>query len=195
MIILGDEQVLVASLISELRAHKDTLLRLIGTDSDTWWTPPVTITPEMVPLVRLTVKEIERIARQVPGGAANVQDIYPLAPLQEGALFHYLLGGRKGDPYLTTNLLSFDSRPRLDAYLEALRGVIGRHDALRTAVMWEDLAEPVQVVWRKAALPVEEVVLDPEAGDVAKQLYARFNSRRYRIDLRRAPLNSRIHRR
>ena len=44
------------------------------------------------------------------------------------------------------------------------------------------------MVWRKAALPVEEVVLDPAAGDAAKQLYARFTPGRCGIDLRRAPL-------
>ncbi|MDP9040030.1 MAG: amino acid adenylation domain-containing protein, partial [Acidobacteriota bacterium] len=145
------------------------------------------ITPEMLPLVRLTAEEIERIVSRVPGGAANVQDIYPLAPLQEGILFHHLMEG-EGDPYLLGSLYSFDSRGRLENYLKALEAVIARHDILRTAVMWEGLTEPVQVVWREAVLPVEEVELDRGAGDVAKQLYARFNPRRHRIDVHQAPL-------
>ena len=188
LVLLGAEHALDQSFIGNLRIHKDALLRLIGSENDVWWSPPVTITPEMLPLVRMTAEEIEKVVGQVPGGAANVQDIYPLAPLQEGILFHHLLGGEKGDPYLSAFQLRFDSRTRLEAYLQALRAVIDRHDILRTAVMWEDLSEPVQVVWRKAVLPIEEVALDPAAGDVAKQLCARFNPRRRGIDLRCAPL-------
>ena len=66
--------------------------------------------------------------------------------------------------------------------------VIHRHDILRTAVVWEGLPEPVQVVWRHAPLHVEEVKLDPAAGDIAEQLQARFDPRHYRLDIRQAPL-------
>src|SRR5579862_9327976 len=187
IILLGDEEKMDASLVNQLREQKTTLCELIGGDTDKWWTPQFSITPEMLSLVELKQEEIERIVSGVRGGAANVQDIYPLAPLQEGILFHHLMGA-EGDPYLLGVLCSFDSRQRLDRYLDALQAVVNRHDILRTAVVWEGISEPVQVVWRKAALPVEEVELDAAAGDVGQQLYARFNPRRHRIDVREAPL-------
>ncbi len=145
------------------------------------------ITPEMLPLVDLKQEEIDQIIERVPGGIANAQDIYALSPLQKGILFHHLMGG-EGDPYLVAMRLSFESRTRLDTYVKAMRAVIERHDILRTAVVWEGLREPVQVVWREAVLPVEEVELAPGTGDMAGQLYALFNPRQYRIDVRQAPL-------
>jgi amino acid adenylation domain-containing protein/non-ribosomal peptide synthase protein (TIGR01720 family) len=145
------------------------------------------ITPQMLPLVELRQREIDAIVAGVPGGAANVKDIYPLAPLQEGILFHHLMNVW-GDTYLHHFLLAFETRERLDDFLEALRGMIARHDILRTAVAWEGLREPAQVVWREAPLPFEEVALDPSQGEIADQLLARFGPQRTRPDVGRAPL-------
>jgi len=145
------------------------------------------ITPEMLPLVQLQQADIERIVATVPGGAANVQDIYPLAPLQEGILYHHITA-EQGDPYLLQSQLAFDSLERVEAFAAALREVMARHDTLRTSVLWEGLTTPVQVVWREAILPVQEVKLDPANGPVIEQLHARFNARRYRLDVSQAPL-------
>ena len=128
-----------------------------------------------------------RSCRGYPGGAANVQDIYPLAPLQEGILFHHLME-REGDAYLLPTLLGFASREALDRFVETLQAVVDRHDILRTAVVWEGLDEPVQVVQRQAALPVETVVCDGAKGEAAAQLRQRYDPRHYRIDVRQAPL-------
>ena len=54
LLLRGKQEALDSSLIGELRTHKAALFGLIGTDSDAWWSPPITITPEMLPLVRLT---------------------------------------------------------------------------------------------------------------------------------------------
>ena len=143
------------------------------------------ITPRMLPLVDLDADQIQRIVRTVSGGAGNIQDIYPLAPLQEGILFHHLLS-EHGDVYVVPMLLSLVSRQRLDELIAALQGVVDRHDVLRTAVLWEQLPRPVQVVYRRVSLPVEPIVLD-SGRDPLEQLEERMKPERQRLDLRRAP--------
>ena len=71
----------------------------------------------------------------VPGGTGNVQDIYPLTPLQESILFPHLADDRNS--CLAAMLMGLDNRARLEAYVGALQAVIERHDILRTAIRWK----------------------------------------------------------
>ena len=147
----------------------------------------VAITPQMLPLVDLTADQIELIVQSVPGGASNVQDIYPLAPLQEGILFHSLLNDQGGDTYILPLVLSVSSRDRVQDLVAALQSVIVRHDILRTAILWKNLPRPVQVVYRHANLPVEEVALQPDV-DPEEQIKEWLKPVRQRLNLDQAPL-------
>ncbi|WP_153043711.1 condensation domain-containing protein, partial [Xenorhabdus sp. KK7.4] len=141
------------------------------------------ITPEMLPLVTLSQTAIDTIAASVTGGHANVQDIYPLSPLQAGILFHYQLQTER-DAYLLNSVLAFDSRVYRDDFLNALQQVIDRHDILRTAVCWQGLSQPVQVVWRQAGLTVHDFI-PASPANIPAQLQA---SLPYRRAISQAPL-------
>ncbi|WP_051740731.1 non-ribosomal peptide synthetase [Streptomyces xylophagus] len=147
------------------------------------------ITPEMVAPTELTAEDIDRITAAVPGGAANIADIYPLAPLQGPLVSHRAAAGAdSADPYILQVVLGFQAPARLDAFLDALQHVIDRHDVLRTAFLWEGLREPVQVVLRKAPLPVQQMAFDEGPGadvlDPADRLVA---AAPVTMDLTRAP--------
>ncbi|WP_334190496.1 amino acid adenylation domain-containing protein, partial [Noviherbaspirillum sp.] len=200
LIVQGKRNALEPALLDLLRSNKSELIQLIEAGK---YTAPrnmavelpkngipigcAAITPEMLTLVELSKADIDRIVGSVEGGAANIQDIYPLAPLQEGILFHYLLEN-KGDMYLAPMMYDFATEAQLHEYINALQAVINRHDILRTSIFWKGMTEPVQVVWRKAPLTVEQIEVDPLLGNAAENLRTRFDPGHYRIDIGQAPL-------
>ncbi|XP_031632773.1 uncharacterized protein LOC116346715 [Contarinia nasturtii] len=146
-----------------------------------------TITPNKLPLISLSQAEIDAIVKQIPGGVANIQDIYGLGPLQHGIVFRHLMA-KHGDPYLLGTHLHFKNRLALERYSDAMQQVINRHDALRTAFFWDGLNEPVQVVLRHASLKLTEVTLNDTNKSALEQLNDRFNASNFRLDLKQAPL-------
>lgn len=144
------------------------------------------ILPDMLPLAKLSLQDIAAITAAIPEGAANIQDIYPLLPLQEGMLFHHLMQTEQ-DTYVLRTVLAFDCKDRLDNFLAALNRVIARHDVLRTVVLWEGLSQPVQVVLRQVTLVATEMASVEAPEDL---LLGPAVRQRFRLDVRHAPLLS-----
>ncbi len=84
----------------------------------------------------------------------NVEDIYPLSPMQQGILFHSLYAPESG-VYLEQG--SWMLRGSLDtgAFQRAWQKAVERHPSLRTAFVSEGVDEPLQVVTRQVSLPFD----------------------------------------
>jgi iturin family lipopeptide synthetase B/iturin family lipopeptide synthetase C len=76
---------------------------------------------------------------------AKIQDIYPLAPMQEGMLFHYLNRDTASAYFEQT---SYRLHGQLDVGIvkKSLDELMRRHDILRTAFVHEGVKRPMQVV-------------------------------------------------
>ncbi|MGE0127957.1 MAG: condensation domain-containing protein [Blastocatellales bacterium] len=81
----------------------------------------------------------------------NVEDIYPLSPVQQGMLFHALYDPKAG-MYLEQKTCFLNGDLNVSAFERAWRRVVERHPVLRTAFVWQGLDEPMQVVRQKASL-------------------------------------------
>ncbi|MFI0776429.1 non-ribosomal peptide synthase/polyketide synthase [Streptomyces sp. NPDC021212] len=104
-------------------------------------------TPSDFPLARLDQHQVDLIA----GDGRDVEDIYPLTPLQAGMLFHGLVDTRGA--YFDQIALRIGGIADPDAFAAAWQRVVDRTPVLRSEVRWEGLEEPVQVVRRHAVLP------------------------------------------
>ncbi|MGF6097386.1 amino acid adenylation domain-containing protein [Pseudomonas sp. 18175] len=110
------------------------------------------LTPSDFPLLAVQQDQLDQLA--VP--ARQVQDLYPLSPMQQGMLFHSLYQQGAGD-YI--NQLRTDVEGlELERFAEAWQQAMDRHDILRSAFLWGGAFEqPVQLVHKHLAFPLQVV--------------------------------------
>ncbi|MEO7195211.1 MAG: amino acid adenylation domain-containing protein, partial [Pseudonocardiaceae bacterium] len=129
-------------------------------------------TPSDFPLARLDQAGVDRLA----GDGRSVEDIYPLTPLQAGMVFHSLVDTDSA-PYVDQFRLRLSGVSDAQALGVACQRVVDRTPALRSSVVWDGVAEPLQVVYREVAVPtryddwrdMSEVELDRALARVAAE--------------------------
>jgi amino acid adenylation domain-containing protein len=118
-----------------------------------------------------------------------VEDSYPLAPMQQGMLFHSLYAARSG-VYVQQLVCVLHEPLEVPLFKRAWQRVVERHPVLRTSFRFEGLDEPLQEVRRRVSVPWKE---QDWRGSLAAVQERRFEAyleadRKIGFQLDRAPL-------
>ncbi|HEY2291009.1 MAG TPA: amino acid adenylation domain-containing protein [Thermoanaerobaculia bacterium] len=106
-------------------------------------------TPSDFPLAGLDQEALDRLL----GRDRGVEDLYPLAPMQEGMLFHSLYAGEGADLYFEQFTAVLAGPLDEAAFAAAWQRAVERHAALRTGFLWHGVERPLQLVRRAVEIP------------------------------------------
>ncbi|WP_447649790.1 non-ribosomal peptide synthase/polyketide synthase [Pseudomonas abietaniphila] len=124
------------------------------------------VTPSDFPALDLTQAQLDAL----PVAARDIEQLYPLTPMQQGLLFHSELADTQSaddarDLYINQVALDVENLP-LARFKSAWAGAVQRHPILRASFLrLAGSQTPVQLIRRDAALVVRE--LDLRAGQQA----------------------------
>ncbi|MGY2168118.1 non-ribosomal peptide synthetase [Pseudomonas gingeri] len=120
------------------------------------------LTPSDFPLARLTQGQLDAL----PVAAGQIEDVYPLTPMQEGLLLHTLLEPGTGLYYMQDRY-RINSELDPQRFAQAWQAVIARHEALRASFCWNVGEDMLQVIHKPGSTPIE--YLDWSAGPEDQQ--------------------------
>ncbi|PRY37289.1 non-ribosomal peptide synthase protein (TIGR01720 family)/amino acid adenylation domain-containing protein [Umezawaea tangerina] len=143
------------------------------------------LTPSDLTTIALTQTEIDRVAEVSP---VPVEDVWPLAPLQEGIYFHASYDRSELDVYTAQDTFDFDHRLDVDRLRAACAALLARHPSLRAGLTSDGLSRPVQFVGRAPEVPVEVLDFTGLADVDARMEQLKTEDRRRRFDLAHPPL-------
>ncbi|MET0699738.1 MAG: amino acid adenylation domain-containing protein, partial [Mycobacterium sp.] len=131
---------------------------------------PVETAPEVAEPAAWHGLADDELARLVAECPVEVQDVWPLSPLQQGVYYQSTYTDDVNS-YLAQNIFDFDHHLDVEALRTAFGALLSRHDNLRAGFTSEDLTRPVQYVGRFVPAAVGEVDL---AGLPEEQAQARL---------------------
>ena len=124
-----------------------------------------------------------------PPTRAQIEDIFPLSPMQQGLLFHSLLEPGHG-VYMPHVVLELTGELDAGVLRRAWQETLDAHDVLRAGFFWEERDEPFQVVYRRASFRLSEHDWrDSDSGEYAARLDTFLTASRMQpFDLHEPPL-------
>ncbi|MBK5007039.1 non-ribosomal peptide synthetase [Pseudomonas sp. S32] len=123
------------------------------------------ITPSDFPLAGIDQAQLD--ALEVP--ASQVEDIYPLSPMQQGMLFHSLLEQGSGE-YVNQLCVDVDGLD-VERFRGAWQAAMDSHGILRSAFVWQGGGQQLQIIHRH--LPLDFTCVDWRgSGDLDGALQA-----------------------
>ncbi|WP_199430962.1 non-ribosomal peptide synthetase [Qaidamihabitans albus] len=137
--------------------------------------------------VELSADELRRVQELAPG---DVEDVWPLSPLQEGLYFHSTYDESALDVYVSQETLDFDHALDAQRLRAACAALLARNPSLRAGFTSDGLPRPVQFIAAGPEVPLTEVDLSGMSGDEQGERVERLLAadRRQRFDLARPPL-------
>ncbi|SFR11785.1 non-ribosomal peptide synthase/polyketide synthase [Paenibacillus sp. cl130] len=115
------------------------------------------LTPSDVLLPGISLEALDRMVEQIqPDG--ELENIYPMTPMQKGMLFHNMLDSRSS-AYVEQSTFELKGTLDLVAFAASLDLLVQRHSTLRTNFRSDLQDEPLQVVYRskRGDLYVEDI--------------------------------------
>jgi amino acid adenylation domain-containing protein len=136
------------------------------------------------------ITQANRGTPQNPTGSnrsAGIEEIYPLSPMQQGMLFHTLLAPDSG-AYIVQ--MAYEIRGQLDrsAFDQAWQVLMQRHSILRSAFVWQNLEQPLQVVGQQCHCPILYHDWRQRAESPQQLAELKLGQRRQGFTLAKAPL-------
>ncbi|HJT67992.1 MAG TPA: amino acid adenylation domain-containing protein, partial [Pyrinomonadaceae bacterium] len=119
----------------------------------------------------------------------NLEDLYPLSPLQQGMLFHTLESPESG-VYFEQSVFTIQGRLDVVSFERAWQTVVNRHSILRSSFLWQNLDSPVQAVYRRVDVPLEKHDCRGSTAEAQTQFLDEYlaRDRSSGFDLETAPL-------
>ncbi|WP_263452350.1 amino acid adenylation domain-containing protein [Hyalangium gracile] len=119
----------------------------------------------------------------------EIDDIYPLSPLQQGLLFQGLYAPEAGQHVLQI-VCNLEGPLDVAAFQSAWKHLLARHGALRASFAWDQVDDPLQILHREVSLPLESLDWRPLDEDARRRRLEEFLAadRARGFDLEKAPL-------